>query len=101
MSGEPKVIKLTFEEEFSCRIEGLDYNCLRNPEKEARILEKVKGHDDFMQGFSVSDSAGNIIRVLDRIGSKSLDNLIQSAPGGHEKYYRERLPGILEYLVLA
>jgi hypothetical protein len=101
VSGERKVVKLTFDEEFPCRIEGLKYNCLRNPEKEARILEKVKGHEDFMQGFSVPDSAGNIIRVLDRIPGRSLDNLIQSKPGGHEKYYREDLPDILDHLVVA
>jgi tRNA A-37 threonylcarbamoyl transferase component Bud32 len=101
VSGKRKVIKLTFDEEFPCRIEGLDYNCLRNPEKEARILEKVKGCDDFMQGFSVPDSAGNIIRVLDRIAGKSLDNFIQSIPGGHKKYYREHLPDILDHLVKA
>ena len=39
VTGERKVIKLTFLEEFSCRIEGLDFNCLRNPQKEALILE--------------------------------------------------------------
>lgn len=101
VTGERKVIKLTFLEEFSCSIEGLNFTCLRNPEKEARILEKVKGHGGFMQGFSAVDSGGNIVRVLDRIAGKSLDNTLQSLPGKHEKYYREHLPDILEHLGVA
>ena len=101
VTGERKIIKLTFLEEFSCRIEGLSFTCLRNPQKEARILEKVRGHEGFMQGFSVSDSGGNTVRILDRIAGMSLDNLIQSIPGEHERYYRERLPDILDHLAAA
>lgn len=101
VTGERKIIKLTFLEEFSCRIEGLDFNCLRNPRKEALILEKVRGHAGFMQGFSVSDSGGNTVRILDRIAGVSLDNVIQSIPGEHETYYREHLPGILVHLAEA
>jgi hypothetical protein len=98
VTGERKIVKLTFLEKFSCTIEGLKFTCLRNPEKEARILEKVKGHMGFMQGFSAVDSGGNIVRVLDRIAGKSLDNTVQSLPGTHEKYYREYLPDILAHL---
>jgi hypothetical protein len=101
LTGERKIMKLTFLEEFSCRIEGLHFTCLRNPQKEARILEKVRGHGGFMQGFSISDSGGNTIRILDRIAGMSLDNLIQSIPGEHERYYREHLPLILEHLAAA
>jgi tRNA A-37 threonylcarbamoyl transferase component Bud32 len=101
VTGERKIVKLTFLEEFSCRIEGLDFTCLRNPQKEARILEKVKGHKGFMQGFSVLDAGGNTVRILDRIAGRSLDNLIQSIPGQHEMYYREHLPDILDHLAIA
>jgi tRNA A-37 threonylcarbamoyl transferase component Bud32 len=101
VTGERKIIKLTFLEEFSCRIEGLNFTCLRNPQKEARILQKVKGHKGFMQGFSVLDAGGNTVRILDRIAGRSLDNLIQSIPGQHERYYREHLPDILEHLATA
>jgi hypothetical protein len=101
LTGERKVIKLTFLEEFSCRIEGLDFNCLRNPQKEALILEKVRGHEGFMQGFSVVDAGGNTVRILDRIAGVSLDNVVQSIPGEHERYYRESLPGILDHLAEA
>jgi tRNA A-37 threonylcarbamoyl transferase component Bud32 len=101
VTGERKIIKLTFLEEFSCRIEGLDFTCLRNPQKEARILEKVKGHEGFMQGFSVLDAGNNTVRILDRIPGVSLDNLIQTIPAAHEKYYREHLPDILDHLATA
>ena len=100
-TGERKIIKLTFLEEFSCRIEGLDFTCLRSPRKEARILEKVRGHEGFMQGFSVTDSGGNIVRILDRIAGVSLDNFIQSIPGDHERYYREHLADILVHMAAA
>jgi len=43
VTGERKIIKLTFLEEFSCTIEGLKFTCLRNPEKEARDPRKGEG----------------------------------------------------------
>lgn len=101
VTGERKVIKLTFLEEFPCRIEGLKYTCLRNPDKEARILEKTRGNPAFMQGFAVLDAKGNNVRVLDRIRGISLDNVIRSIRADHETYYREHLPGMLDGLVYA
>jgi hypothetical protein len=101
VTGDRKVVKLTFVEEFSCRIEGLRFTCLRNPDKEARILDKVRGHPGFMQGFHVLDARGNNVRVLDRIPGVSLDNVVRRLTCNHETYYREHLPGILVGLVSA
>jgi serine/threonine protein kinase len=96
-----KIVKLTFFEEFACRIEGMKFTCLRNPEKEARILDKIKGHEGFMQGFHVYDAAGNNVRVLDRISGTSLDTRVRSIPTDHETYYRNHLPAILDGLLYA
>ncbi len=96
VTGDRKIVKLTFLEEFSCRIEGAKFTCLRNPEKEARILEKVRGHKGFMQGFHVYDAAGNNVRVIDRIVGSSLDIKVRSISGDHESYYHTHLPGILQ-----
>ncbi len=101
VSGAKKVIKLTFLEEFACSIEGRSYTCLRNPEKESRILEKVKGNPHFMQGFAVRDSKGNNVRILDKIPGTSLDVHIRSIHWSHERYYREKLPGFLRQLAHA
>jgi hypothetical protein len=96
ITGERKIAKLTFFEEFSCRIEGDKYTCLRNPEKESRILEKMRGHAGFMQGFHVVDAAGNNVRIIDRIPGISIDNLVRSLSGDHESYYYSKLPDILD-----
>jgi hypothetical protein len=101
ITGERKIVKLTFFEEFSCRIEGLKYTCLRNPEKEAKILRKIQGNPNFMQGFNVIDAEGNNVRILDKIKGVSLDNHIRGISLEHEQYYREKLPELLEKLIVA
>lgn|GEM_PF-1872827 len=100
-TGDRKIVKLPFYEEFPCRIEGLKFNCLRNPEKEARILERVKGHKGFMQGFHGYDAAGNNVRVIDRIPGRSLDVVVRSIQADHDTYYRNHLPALLEGVVYA
>lgn len=101
VSGERKIVKLPFHEEFACVIDGVASRCLRNPEKESRILDKTAGHPGFMQGFHCLDSAGNNVRVLDRIVGPSLDNYIRAIAGDHRTYYERHLKGILEGLVYA
>ena len=98
VTGHKKIVKLTFLEEFACHIAGTKFTCLRNPEKEARVLEKVRGHLGFMQGFHVYDAAGNNVRVIERVAGRSLDTQIRSIPTDHETYYHEHLPEILDGL---
>jgi hypothetical protein len=94
-TGEKKVIKLEFKEEFQCRIHGLKFSCMRNPAKEARILDKVWGKPDFMQGIHGVDIAGNNVRIVDRILGVSLDNIIRSISIQHYDYYNTVLEDIL------
>lgn len=99
VTGAPKIIKLTFLEEFQCNIDDNKFTCLRNPEKEARILDKIRGKPGFMQGFHTTDSAGNNIRIMDKIRGMSLDNHIRSIQKSHEEYYFNYFPGIMEKFV--
>jgi hypothetical protein len=50
ISGEMKIIKLVFYEQFTATIGGIAFDCFRSPRKEARILEIVREHPNFMHG---------------------------------------------------
>jgi len=94
-SGRLKIIKLVFYETFKARIGGIEFECFRSPKKEARILDKVVGHNNFMHGYSIEDEEGNLIRVLDYIFGKSLHAYIESLQMDHKSYFYNLFPGIL------
>jgi hypothetical protein len=94
-TGEAKIIKLVFHEEIEARVGDLVFRCVRSPGKEAAILEMVAGHRNFMQGYAIRDTAGNIVRVLDFIQGKRLDELILQLSANHEEFFYEHLPGYL------
>ena len=54
------------------RIGDIEFECFRSPKKEARILDLVSGHKNFMHGYSIQDEKGNLIRILDFIKGKTL-----------------------------
>ena len=80
--GSKKIIKLVFYEKFISNVGGIRFECFRSPKKEARILDLVKGRRNFMQGYSVKDEKGNIVRVLDFIEGKPVSSYIQSFDPG-------------------
>ncbi len=94
-SGDLKILKLVFYEKFLAHIGDIEFVCYRSPRKEARILELVSGHRNFMQGCAVADAKGNLIRVLDFIRGDPLSELISDLKLDHETYFFERLPGVL------
>jgi serine/threonine protein kinase len=94
-SGSLKIIKLVFYEAFKTRIGGIEFECFRSPKKEARILDKVAGHDNFMHGYSIEDEESNLIRVLDYIFGKSLHAYIESLQMDHKSYFYNFFPSIL------
>ncbi len=99
IDGSKKVIKMVFHEKFTTEVGGVTFDCFRSPGKEARILDMVRGHQKFMQGFSVRDSAGNIIRIIDYIpGSTIADRILNQAPG-HESYYYDHFPDIFNEFI--
>jgi serine/threonine protein kinase len=99
IDGNTKVIKMVFHEHFRSKIGDIVFDCVRSPKKEARILELVRGHPNFMQGFSVKDSHGNIVRILDFIYGKTLADLIYELNKNHEEYFYSHFPKLLDEYV--
>lgn len=89
------ILKLVFHEKFTVTIGDFTVLCYRSPEKEAKILKLVQRHERFMQGYTVEDTAGNPVRILDIIRGKRLDKYISSKGATHQEYFEEHLPGIL------
>ena len=94
-SGVQYIVKLVFRETFDMRLGQFMVTCYRSPEKEARILELVQGHPHFMQGESLLDAAGNLVRVLMPVSGNRLDKVIHSE-SSHQDYFSKELPLILE-----
>lgn len=90
------IVKLVFYEKFMASVGGIEFECFRSPRKEARILELVKDHPNFMHGLSAADDRGNTVRVLEYIAGKSLATLIADLAVDHETYFHDMLPDILE-----
>lgn len=94
-SKERYIIKLVFHETFNVTFGPYTIPFFRTPEKEATVLELTRGHKHFMQGTSVEDDAGNVIRILEIVNGSRLDKVIHRGPTSHEQYYYEELPSIL------
>jgi hypothetical protein len=99
--GESCILKLVFYEQFPVQIGNLTIQCFRSPEKEGRILEMVKGDSRFMQGESARDEKGNLVRVLELIRGKRLDEAVEGIEADHETYFYEHLPTILEKFIVS
>lgn len=95
--GSTKVIKMVFLERFDAHVGELSFPCLRSPEKEARVLDVVQGHQNFMQGVHYLDRAQNLIRVLDFIKGPTLADHIHKLGTDHRQYFDLYLPGILKH----
>jgi len=93
-SGDVKIIKLCFTEKFTFSVGETAFDFFRSPRKEARLLDKVRGHAGFMQGFSVRDAADNVVRVIEFIQGDTLHQSVLSLAEDHERYYRESFPEI-------
>lgn len=97
--GSTKIIKLVMHERFTAKVGGLAFECVRSPKKEARILDLVRGHPHFMQGFSVPDEAGNITRIIDYIHGKKMSDYVLELGSSHEDYFLNHFPPVLEEYV--
>ncbi len=99
--GSIKIIKMVFHEQFKAKVGDITFDCVRSPRKEAIILDMVKGHPNFMQGYSVTDPAGNIIRIIDFIKGKTLADHVLGLGENHEDYFCSLFPAVLdEYIDL-
>ncbi len=94
-SGERKIAKLTFHESYRLTIGKLEVTCYRSPEKEAAVIELVRGNPLFMQGYSAHDEADNLVRILDIIKGKRLDKHLEVLGETHREYFDVHVKGIL------
>jgi len=101
INGEIKILKWTFWEEFKIRIGGAVFECVRSPQKEARILNIVRGRQEFMQGETFMDDAGNPLRVIDFIRGKTLEEITLTLGENHEDYFFNHYPGLLSEFIAA
>jgi len=101
MTGETKFIKLVFYESFVARICDIEFECFRSPKKEARILNLIGSHPNFMHGFSVRDDQGNVVRILDVIYGRTIAEHIRelSTRIDHEIYFYKYFPEILNHYI--
>ena len=100
-SGRKYILKLVFQEAFKVQIGVFQVTCRRSEEKEARVIELVRGDQRFMQGRTVRDSCGNLVRVIDFIEGVDLLNHVCSMEIPHEQYFREYFPSILSRAIKA
>jgi len=97
--GSVKIIKMVFHERFNARAGDLTFECVRSPKKEAVILDMVRGHPNFMQGFSLNDASGNIVRIIDFIRGKTLADHVLELGKDHEDYFYNYFPAVLDEYV--
>jgi len=97
--GSLKIMKLVFYEKFMAHIGDIEFECFRSPKKEARILDLVSEHENFMHGYSIQDEKGNLIRILDFIKGKPLATYVANMGIDHKAYYYEQFPDILDHFI--
>ncbi len=98
-AGESRILKLVFHESFHELIGPVRVTSYRSETKEARILDMVRGDERFMQGFSVRDEAGNLVRVLDRIRGRRADIMVDAIEADHRTYFQDHFPGLLDKFI--
>ncbi len=98
-TGEVKILKLVFAEEFRIRIGLLGIRCYRSARKEGAVLDRVRGDERFMQGGIVPDERGNEVRVIDFIPGPSLYRYLQQITLDHRTYFETVFPGLLRRFV--
>lgn len=94
--GSTKVLKLVFHEEFETTICDIVIQCFRSPKKEARILDLVAAHRNFMHGEWVLDAAGNNVRILEFIRGPRLDELVTGYGTDHRDYFHHYFLKVLD-----
>ena len=94
-TGRMHVLKLVFHESFSTEVHGQHHACERSASKEARVLEVVRDHPNFMHGTAVLDQGANLVRVIDFIEGQTLLQYLGDLTLSHEQYLERALPRLL------
>jgi len=100
-TGELNILKLVFYETYSISLGDLEVKCYRSPEKEAKVIELVRGNPAFMQGYSVLDDADNLVRILDVVPGKRLDKYIEYLGEDHLDYFKNHMRYVLERFLVS
>ena len=98
-NGSTKILKLVFHEEFETKVGGIAIKCFRSPKKEARILDLVATHRNFMHGNWVLDANGNNVRILDFIYGPRFDNIIADYGTDHQDYFHNYFLKVLDLYI--
>lgn len=96
-NGRLKIMKLVFYEHFLARIGDIEFECFRSPKKEARILDLVSRHKNFMHGYGIQDEKDNLIRILDFVKGMPLSMYVGNMMLGHEAYFYGQFQDILDH----
>jgi hypothetical protein len=94
-TGQMHILKLVIQESFKVSVGAREVLCVRSAKKESEVLKLVRGDLRFMQGRTVCDSCGNLVRVIDFIRGTDLLTHLDSVCMPHEEYCRTLLPAIL------
>ncbi len=94
-TGERKIMKLVFYETYKLMLGDLKVTCYRSPEKEAKVIELVRGNPYFMQGYTALDEAGNMVRILDIVNGRRLDKYVETLGATHKEYFETHVSSIL------
>ena len=98
-TGQTRIIKLVFHEEFETTVGEVAIKCFRSPKKEARILDLVREHRNFMHGRWVLDSAGNNVRILEFIHGRRYDEVVVEYGTDHYDYLHNFFPAVLDQYI--
>ena len=98
-NGFTRILKLVFHEEFETRVGEIVVKCFRSPKKEARILDLVAGHKNFMHGSWVLDTADNNVRILEFIRGPRYDQIVIEMGEDHQDYFYNHFPAVLDVFV--
>ncbi len=98
-TGATRILKLVFHEEFTTVIAGIKMTCFRSPKKEARLLDLVAGHKNFMHGRWVLDAASNNVRILEFIRGPRFDDVVAGHGTDHHDYFHNYFPKVLDQYI--
>ncbi len=94
--GTTRILKFEFHETFDARVGDMEVHCFRSPRKEARILELVADHPNFMHGFAAHDAKGNNVRILEYVPGRRFDDQVAEGDLLHEEYLHTLFPRLLD-----
>ncbi len=97
-TGDRKLAKLSFFEEFNTRLGSIVIRCYRSPQKEEQILDLCRERPEFMNGITYHDTRNNRVRILDIVRGPNFMLHLDSLRMPHAVYFQNALPNILYHL---